>query len=132
GSRGQTASVGGAGQSRGDGGRGPRLARREAAAIDRPNPGLLRRVPEEMTAETQTPISSGGREIRVRGQQLLAPDPCSPTALSWLSWFAVVILGGYLLFAHGCHGDEDNELLAAAAQGRGTSIGTGLAKKLVS
>lgn len=32
----------------------------------------------------------------------------------------------YLLFAHGCHGDEDNELFAA--QGRGTSIGTGTAK----
>jgi hypothetical protein len=22
----------------------------------------------------------------------------------------VLLLGGYLLFAHGCHGDEDNEL----------------------
>ena len=25
---------------------------------------------------------------------------------------AVLLLAGYLLFAHGCHGDEDNELLA--------------------
>ena len=24
----------------------------------------------------------------------------------------VVLVAGYLLFAHGCHGDEDNELLA--------------------
>jgi hypothetical protein len=23
---------------------------------------------------------------------------------------ALLLLGGYLLFAHGCHGDEDNEL----------------------
>ncbi len=28
-------------------------------------------------------------------------------------WFAALLLGGYLIFAHGCHGDEDNELLAA-------------------
>jgi hypothetical protein len=25
---------------------------------------------------------------------------------------ALLLLGGYLLFAHGCHGDEDNELCA--------------------
>jgi hypothetical protein len=28
-------------------------------------------------------------------------------------WFLVLILGGYLLFCHGCHADEDNELRAA-------------------
>ena len=26
-----------------------------------------------------------------------------------------LLLAGYLLFAHGCHGDEDNELFTAAA-----------------
>jgi hypothetical protein len=26
----------------------------------------------------------------------------------------LLLLGGYLLFAHGCHGDEDNELFARA------------------
>jgi hypothetical protein len=26
-------------------------------------------------------------------------------------WLALLLLAGYLLFAHGCHGDEDNELL---------------------
>jgi hypothetical protein len=25
---------------------------------------------------------------------------------------AFFLLGGFLLFAHGCHGDEDNELFA--------------------
>jgi hypothetical protein len=25
---------------------------------------------------------------------------------------AALLLGGYLLFCHGCHGDEDNELFA--------------------
>ena len=36
--------------------------------------------------------------------------PESRNALAWGSWLAVLALGGYLLFAHGCHGDEDNEL----------------------
>jgi hypothetical protein len=49
----------------------------------------------------------------------------------WCIWLGVFVIGGYLLFAHGCHGDEDNELFAAA-HGRGTSIGNGFAKKLVS
>jgi hypothetical protein len=25
-------------------------------------------------------------------------------------WLALALLAGYLLFCHGCHGDEDNEL----------------------
>jgi hypothetical protein len=65
------------------------------------------------------------------------PDPPRLPAQT-LRWFALGLLGGYLLFCHGCHGDEDNELLAAAgrqhwpssfqaSQGRGTSIGTGCA-----
>jgi len=28
----------------------------------------------------------------------------------WLYATAILLLGGYLLFAHGCHGDEDMEL----------------------
>jgi hypothetical protein len=27
-------------------------------------------------------------------------------------WVVLVLLAGYLLFCHGCHGDEDNELFA--------------------
>jgi len=27
-------------------------------------------------------------------------------------WVALALLAGYLLFCHGCHGDEDNELFA--------------------
>jgi len=30
-------------------------------------------------------------------------------------WLAVLMLAGLLVFCHGCHGDEDNELLASAA-----------------
>jgi hypothetical protein len=47
----------------------------------------------------------------------------------WLRLAAVLLVCGWLLFAHGCHGDEDNELFArllsaarpsAAASGSGT------------
>jgi hypothetical protein len=27
-------------------------------------------------------------------------------------WIVFLLLAGFLLFAHGCHGDEDNELFA--------------------
>jgi hypothetical protein len=30
---------------------------------------------------------------------------------AWARFVAMALLAGYLLFAHGCHGDEDNELL---------------------
>jgi len=33
-----------------------------------------------------------------------------------LRWLALALLAGYLLFCHGCHGDEDNELFAAVGQ----------------
>lgn len=33
-------------------------------------------------------------------------------ALSVLRWLAAALVAAYLLFAHGCHGDEDNELFA--------------------
>ena len=32
----------------------------------------------------------------------------------WLYGAALLVLAGFLLFCHGCHGDEDNELLATA------------------
>jgi len=28
----------------------------------------------------------------------------------WGSWLAFALLTGHLIFCHGCHGDEDNEL----------------------
>src|SRR5437879_3414847 len=39
-------------------------------------------------------------------------EECAAPARTGWGWLAVLLLGGYLLFAHGCHGDEDNELLA--------------------
>src|SRR6266404_4325230 len=41
-----------------------------------------------------------------------APIPSS-RGRRWIYATAVLVLGGYFLFAHGCHGDEDNELFAA-------------------
>ena len=41
--------------------------------------------------------------------------PHSPTPPGWGRWLllaAGVGFAGYLLFCHGCHGDEDNELWA--------------------
>src|SRR6185312_3380541 len=43
-------------------------------------------------------------------------DPsCSPTTHTtrfnrWGGWLAFTLLAGHLIFCHGCHGDEDNEL----------------------
>jgi hypothetical protein len=48
----------------------------------------------------------------------------------WLGRAGLLLLAGYLLFSHGCHGDEDNELFAPAVRywGRGIFIGRGWAK----
>ncbi len=32
----------------------------------------------------------------------------------WRLWPVVLLLAGYALFCHGCHGDEDNELFVRA------------------
>jgi hypothetical protein len=31
-------------------------------------------------------------------------------------WPVLLIVGGYLLFSHGCHGDEDNELFGSSSR----------------
>lgn len=39
----------------------------------------------------------------------------SSTLAGWLAvgrWTLTLVLGGWLLLAHGCHGDEDHELFA--------------------
>jgi hypothetical protein len=37
-------------------------------------------------------------------------QPRRPRRTRWF-WLPLLLLAGYLLVAHGCHGDEDNELL---------------------
>jgi hypothetical protein len=45
-----------------------------------------------------------------------------PTGLAvFARWVAFVLLAGHLLFAHGCHGDEDHELFGAVSRVVGTS-----------
>jgi hypothetical protein len=38
-------------------------------------------------------------------QARLSPPP-------WLRWAGFLLLAAYLIFNHGCHGNEDNELFA--------------------
>jgi hypothetical protein len=48
--------------------------------------------------------------IPIRSHQ---PEKSPSLRRRWL-WVALVLLAGYLLFCHGCHGDEDNELFIGA------------------
>src|SRR5947209_608816 len=43
------------------------------------------------------------------------PCPVIARRGGWL-FGAVILLAGYLLFCHGCHGDEDNELFIRATR----------------
>ena len=82
-----------------------------------------------------SPLSK--RTVRVAWLSLPRPTPFSPEVrMGWKRWLTLALLGGYLLFCHGCHGNEDDELFGAldlhrlsavTFQGRGTSIGTGWA-----
>ena len=44
-------------------------------------------------------------------------DEATPAPRRRRLWVAPALLAGYLLFCHGCHGDEDNELFAAGLRG---------------
>jgi hypothetical protein len=47
----------------------------------------------------------------VRGvSQTVSPHTARFTR--WGGWLAFLLLAGHLIFCHGCHGDEDNELCA--------------------
>jgi hypothetical protein len=61
--------------------------------------------------------------------------------MSWLLVIALGVLGGYFLFAHGCHGDEDTEpfaptrarqrgLIGSESLGMGHAHDQGLREKL--
>jgi hypothetical protein len=51
------------------------------------------------------------RPPRIR-QGRVATQCTQPVPQSGKPWLALVLLAGYLVFCHGCHGDEDNELFA--------------------
>jgi MYXO-CTERM domain-containing protein len=46
---------------------------------------------------------------------LESPPEAPPKRVAPWGLVVLALLAGYLLFAHGCHGDEDNELFASAA-----------------
>jgi len=48
--------------------------------------------------------------IPIRSRQ---PEKSPSPRRRWL-WVGLALLAGYLLFCHGCHGDEDNELFIGA------------------
>jgi hypothetical protein len=58
--------------------------------------------------------------INENWRRLDSVETFSPNNIrEWISWGAFVVLAGYALFCHGCHGNEDNELFA---QGWGPSF----------
>jgi hypothetical protein len=64
--------------------------------------------------------------IREKPAKMRRRQPCRPGGQTdlWARVFRLAIpmlIAGFLLFAHGCHGDEDNELLAIV----GTVMGGG-------
>jgi len=60
------------------------------------------------------------RAARPKGASLSAHSgshfPSALPSRSWVRWLGLALLAGYLLFCHGCHGDEDNELFASYLQ----------------
>jgi hypothetical protein len=53
---------------------------------------------------------SGRFRTRELPREQVPADDASPAPCRAFSLLATVVLAGYLLFAHGCHGDEDTEL----------------------
>ncbi len=62
------------------------------------------------------------------------PRACSTMGRSGVRrrrpWLALALLAGYLLFCHGCHGDEDNELFVRRRVVRARSVSEGLKMSL--
>jgi hypothetical protein len=67
---------------------------------------------------------SGARRRPLFRPAVLPPAPPEPPrGRGWWRYVAALLLGGYLLFAHGCHGDEDNELFTQALRSANWSAG---------
>jgi hypothetical protein len=47
------------------------------------------------------------------GERPVTEQPAGRLCQVLARYGAALLLAGYLLFAHGCHGDEDNELFGA-------------------
>jgi hypothetical protein len=49
-------------------------------------------------------------------QQPCFGNQCRLFHARWAGPAAFILLAGYLLFAHGCHGDQDNELFGVVSR----------------
>ena len=56
-------------------------------------------------------VAPGEPQCSVREGDQQGPRP---PGFWWLAWPALALLTGYVLFCHGCHGDEDTELIVNA------------------
>jgi hypothetical protein len=56
------------------------------------------------------PVATSGSLVGCGVHKRAACGYGRQTAKRW--WLLAALFAGYLLFAHGCHGDEENELFA--------------------
>jgi hypothetical protein len=80
-------------------------------------PGLSRRCGEVIPPGQARGLASAAAN-RIVPVPFPPPEPAC--GRGWWRYAAALLLGGYLLFAHGCHGDEDTELFARALQSGGS------------
>ena len=63
-----------------------------------------------MSQATKTGHASRRRVLGEATPAVRLAEPRPGRSWHWFVWPALLV-AGYLLFAHGCHGDEDTELL---------------------
>jgi hypothetical protein len=51
---------------------------------------------------------------------MIAVERGNQRVVIWAKWLLAAWVAGALLFAHGCHGDEDHELFTSIANHSGT------------
>ncbi len=69
-----------------------------------------------MALATQT------RRVVITGAGEAPAEPLPVTSRGWFYWPMLLLLG-YLLFAHGCHGDDDHELFIRLRSIPGAHLG---------
>ena len=48
----------------------------------------------------------------------------TPSLPAWLLWLSSVVAAGFILISHGCHGNEDTELLVNEYSGERRGVST--------
>ena len=81
-------------------------------------PELMEELKRPFALGTWSFIRHSSLEIR-HSPQMGHPQSAVGRGKWWTwSWAAILLLAGYLLFAHGCHPDEDTELFARVVASR--------------